>query len=86
MAPPKDVYMTHLAQVDAITGNPPYDQVYWKLASPEDISKMGGRTLYAVGCVYYKGLDRTHYYSDVCTKWAGNSFQPCDSRDRNHLK
>ncbi len=57
--PPKDLYMTALAQVDAVMGSPSYYPAHWKLASYEDISKMGGRTLYAVGCVYYKGLDRT---------------------------
>lgn len=83
---PKDLYMTAIAQVNAMTKNPTYYLVHWKLASDEDVSKLSSRALYAVGCVYYKGLDGTPYYSDVCAKWISNGFGPCDSRNRNRLK
>lgn len=83
--PPKQLYMTALAQVDAIAGHPAYYTANWKLTSDENIGKMAGRALYAVGCVYYKGLDGARYYSDVCAKWIGDGFEPCESRDRNRV-
>jgi hypothetical protein len=84
--PPKDSYMTALAPVDAMTENRIYYPAIWHLSRNEDISKMEGRMLYAVGCVYYEGLDGRSYYSDICTKWVSGNFQGCDSRTRNLIK
>lgn len=78
--PPKIPYMTAMAPVDAMPGNPVYYPVTWKSAG---VAYVGGQTLYAVGCIYYKGLDGTPYFFDICTKQIGDSFQNCDSRDRN---
>ncbi len=52
------------------------------------LKKGGTNTLYVVGCIYYEGLDGSHYYSDVCTYWKGASatdFQSCADTDRNFV-
>jgi hypothetical protein len=76
--PPKDIYMTSLAP-DA-----PYTAAEaWELAPGDNFNK---RPLYAVGCVYYKGLDGVAHYTDICMEWKGDNFQACKDRDRNYVK
>ena len=57
-SPPTNLYVTALAPDEQ---DIPPD--LWKLAGPA----INGRdeVLYAVGCVYYKGLDNTPYYTDI---------------------
>jgi hypothetical protein len=47
-----------------------------------------GQTLYVVGCVYYRGVDRVRrYFTDVCAFWTPTKpqeFQSCDIPDRNY--
>lgn len=48
-------------------------------------SRIEGDNLFAIGCIYYEGLDRKRYYTDVCTMWRDGSFQSCWSPRRNFL-
>ncbi len=82
----KDVPVTALSQVDAVAGHPnPYGQD-WKLKDRDSLTDMSGKALYAVGCVYYKGLDGSPHWGDICAKWADGGFQTCDSKERNYVK
>lgn len=82
----KDVPITALAQIDAVAGSPGYYSQDWKLRTGDTITDMGGKALYAVGCVYYTGLDGTQHYGDICAKWIDGGFHPCDSKERNYIK
>ena len=50
-----------------------------------DLADMGGKVLYAVGCVYYNGIDGAPYWGDICAKWANGSFHASDSKKRNYV-
>ena len=86
-SPPTNMYRTTLAQVGALTnGQPSYYPTTWNIERVDSLNHMEGRTLYAVGCIYYKGLDGSSYYSDVCTQWTGKIFDVCKDRQRNYVK
>jgi hypothetical protein len=83
--PPKDLYKTALAQVDAIPNHPSSYEAEWKLA-PYTRNAEQGDIIYAVGCVYYEGLDGSLYYSDICNKWDGHGFVACVNTERNYVR
>ena len=60
---------------------------HWIAGQAQDISDYNrGKTLYAIGCVWYRSLDNELYYTDICTYWDpknGNSFAFCIAPDRN---
>jgi hypothetical protein len=41
--------------------------------------------LYAVGCIYYEGLDGRRWYGDICTMWTNGSYLTCPEVNRNFI-
>lgn len=65
-----------------------FTEFEWTPAHDVNLSDVNnGKVLYAVGCVYYFGLDRTKtYYTDICVFWApkaAQDFQSCAEKERN---
>jgi hypothetical protein len=81
--PPKSAIKTPLAPVnETIVGNVPNSyQQNWTFNGDNS-----GSSLYAVGCVYYKGLDGERYYTDMCTVWRDSSFMSCNDAARNFVR
>jgi hypothetical protein len=63
--------------------------VVWDVMPGTDLTEAdNGAILYAVGCAYYNGLDKGHYFSDVCLLWVPEQqpeFQPCQDTNRNYI-
>jgi hypothetical protein len=58
----------------------------WSEATGQDFNDVGGKTVFVVGCVFYEGLDKTSYFSDVCVSWDGTpNFPTCADRGRNYI-
>ena len=84
---PTDLESTPLA---AIQGSDTMDsEPNWIPAAGENVDEVDtGKLLYAVGCVYYRGLDGQHYFTDICTYWAPDrpqDFRSCTATDRNYI-
>ncbi len=83
--PPDDLERTPLAAVQGsdVTESEPN----WLPAAGENVDEAStGKLLYAVGCVWYKGLDGQRYFSDICTYWVPSrpqDFRSCAQIDRN---
>jgi hypothetical protein len=79
--PPQGLYMTTLAP------DSPYPAAdLWEPTPTEPFGKPDGRTRYAVGCIYYKGLDGTRYYTDICTELIRGEYIDCKFPDRDYVK
>lgn len=51
---------------------------------PASVNK--GKTLFVIGCIYYRGLDDRTHFSDVCASWAGGTdFPSCPDLTRNFV-
>lgn len=61
----------------------------WSLSPAEgqDVAEANsGKTLFVVGCTYYKGLDNRSWFSDFCVSWAGgDNFPACQDHSRNYV-
>jgi hypothetical protein len=84
---PTDLESTPLA---AIQGSDTKDsEPNWFPAAGENVDEAEtGKLLYAVGCVWYRGLDRQKYFTDICTYWVPDrpqDFRSCPQADRNQV-
>jgi hypothetical protein len=56
----------------------------WQFSSSASHSPpSSGEAIYAVGCIYYEGLDERRWYGDICTIWANGSYVTCPEPGRN---
>lgn len=84
---PKDLESTPLA---AVEGSSVMDsEPNWVPASGENVDEaQTGKLLYAVGCIYYEGLDKQKYFTDICTYWVPSrpqDFKECPDTERNYV-
>jgi hypothetical protein len=76
--------------LDALDPDP--NRPFYKDWAPLDEKQLSevrnGKSLYAVGCVYYYGIDRTHiFYTDVCVLWdRAKGFQTCNDPARSYAR
>ena len=59
----------------------------WTPAEGQNVTEASNdKPLFIVGCIYYKGLDDSGYFSDFCVSWAGgNNFPVCTDSSRNYI-
>ncbi|HEY9159061.1 hypothetical protein [Candidatus Binatus sp.] len=80
------------AYIDALEADPTKSlEKDWLPLNEKELSEDNrGQTLYAVGCVYYYGIDRTHiFYTDVCVLWDPTKpqvFQTCNDPARSYAR
>jgi hypothetical protein len=84
---PTDLKSTALAATEG--SNILDSEPNWIPAAGENVDEADtGKLLYAVGCVYYRGLDGQKYFTDICTYWVQNrkqDFPFCTQADRNQV-
>jgi hypothetical protein len=64
-----------------------FENQFVDFRSGDTLKMLGENTsLYVVGCIYYEGLDKKQYYSDICSIWSEGTFQSCSDWDRNFVR
>src|ERR1022692_1106524 len=77
---PKDAWTTDLG-----AGQPVNRAWGWEQGPTANTGS--GPVVYIVGCVYYKDLGDSPFYSDVCMTWSkSDGIRACNDRSRNFVR